>query len=84
MYAKGKGVQRDFVQAHLWLNLACAHGVDLSQNVDAETAKLLPPSPCLIRDRLARLMIVGQIVQAQAMAAKWKPKTFAVPDGAQK
>lgn len=70
MYVKGIGVQRDRVQAHMWLNLACANRLEAP---DIETAKLLGPSPCFLRDRLASQMTADQVVEAQNMASKWRP-----------
>ena len=54
MYAEGRGVVQDFVQAHRWYNLAAAAGD--------------PDAPAL-RDAVARQMTSEQIAQAQQLAA---------------
>jgi len=58
MYGNGQGVPQDYVQAHMWLNLAAAKGdVDAAKN----------------RDLLAMQMTPDQIDEAQRMAQDWKP-----------
>ena len=58
-YARGKGVPRDYVIAHMWANLAAAQG-------DKKAEKL--------RKQLAKLMTPAQIAKAQRLAREWKPK----------
>ena len=58
LYQQGYGVQQDYLQAHMWLNLAAAQG-----NEDAAKA----------RDELAAKMAPDQIAQAQWLAREWKP-----------
>ena len=58
MYDKGQGVPQDYVQAHMWFNLAAAQGV--KQAAEA-------------RDRLAPKMSSAQIEEAQRLAREWKP-----------
>jgi TPR repeat protein len=53
MYEEGEGVPQDFVQAHMWFNLAGASG-----NV----------SGLKIRDIIARKMTLDQIADAQHLA----------------
>ena len=60
MYFVGWGVPEDYVQAHMWLNLAAAKG----QKNTAE-----------IRDDVARKMTPAQIAAAQKLAREWKPTT---------
>lgn len=55
LYAQGNGVPQDFVQAHMWYNLAAAKG-----NAEAATA----------RDDLAQRMTPAQLAQAQDMASR--------------
>ncbi len=58
-YAKGEGVPEDFVQAHMWVNLAGAQG---EQQADKN------------RDIISKLMTPAQIAEAQKLAREWKPK----------
>ena len=58
-YKFGEGVPQDYVQAHMWFNLAAANG-----NVVAIEA----------RNRIAASMTPEQIAEAQKLARKWKPK----------
>ncbi len=59
MYANGRGVPEDYVQAHLWVNLAAAQGHEPARKY---------------RDRLATRMTTAQLAEAQRLARKWKPK----------
>ncbi len=59
MYANGRGVPRDYVQARMWFNLAAAQ--------DNETARTL-------RDKLAKKMTPAQLAEAQRLAREWKAK----------
>ena len=56
MYDNGYGVPQDYIQAHMWLNLASAQG-----NEDARE----------LRDTLADMMTPSQIEEAQRLARKW-------------
>ncbi len=61
MYGKGRGVPQDYVQAHMWLNLA---------------ASRLPPGTgrertVKNRDILAAKMTPAQIAEAQRLAREW-------------
>ena len=62
MYENGWGVPQDYVQAHMWFNLASAQN-DVAIGADRD------------RDRVADKMNPAQIKEAQALAAAWKPKT---------
>ena len=58
MYSLGKGVPQDYVQAHMWLNLAAARGLPYAANCrDFVTAEMTP----------------AQIAEAQRLAEEWKP-----------
>ncbi len=59
MYANGKGVPQDFIQAHMWLNLAAAQSVELGRKN---------------RDIIAKDMTPADISKAQAMAQEWLEK----------
>lgn len=59
LYGNGKGVPQDYVQAHMWLNLAAAQG-----HKDAD----------YFRDILAKKMTPAQIAEANRLARQWKPK----------
>ena len=64
MYSAGQGVPQDYIQAHMWLNLAAAR---------------LPPGgrrrlAVAGRDNIEKRMTPAQVGEAQRMARKWKPK----------
>ncbi len=59
MYANGQGVPQDYVQAHMWLNLAGAQG----NKVAAKN-----------RDIVAKLMTPAQLAEAKRLAGKWRPR----------
>ncbi len=66
MYAAGKAVARDLVQAHKWYTLAAAR---------------FPPDEASFRDKairnadgVAARMTPEQIAEAQRLAREWKPK----------
>ncbi len=64
MYAKGQGVPQDFVQAHMWLNLAAA---GLTPGEARDTA-------AVNRDTVEGKMTPAQVAEAQRLAREWKPK----------
>jgi len=66
MYYNGRGVPQDYIQAHLWLNLAAAS----SSPDDAEARKKAAET----RDGLATIMTPAQIAEAQRLAREWKPE----------
>lgn len=44
MYGKGQGVAQDYVRAHMWFNLAAAHGgKNAVSNREAVAAKMTAP-----------------------------------------
>ena len=55
-YALGRGVIKDYTQAHMWVNIASTNG-------HATAMK--------IRDRLGKLMTPTQIAEAQRLAREW-------------
>ncbi len=59
MYMNGTGVTQDYVQAHMWFNLAAVKG--------DETATKN-------RDIVAKKMTPAQIAAAQRLAREWKPR----------
>jgi TPR repeat protein len=59
MYAQGRGVLQDFIQAHMWYNLSAAYG-------ELRSAEA--------RDALAKQMTPAQIAEAQRLAREWKPR----------
>ncbi len=64
MYGKGQGVPQDYVQAHMWFNLAASRfppGEDRDRAVKN-------------RDIVAKRMTPAQISEAQKLAREWKPK----------
>ena len=66
MYAAGRGVPQDDVQAHMWFSLAAAR-FSASETEDRTTA-------ITNRDRLATKMTAAQIAEAERLAREWKPK----------
>ena len=62
-YNSGQGVRQDYIQAHMWMTLAAAHG-----NVD-DGKKY-----AAMRDRVAAKMNSTQIAEAQCLAARWYRK----------
>jgi TPR repeat protein len=59
MYDKGEGAPQDYVQAHMWFNLAGASGI--AEGIQG-------------RDVVASQMTPEQIAEAQRRAREWKPK----------
>ena len=64
LYSAGQGVPRDYVQAHMWFNLAASR----------EDERHVRDSIVKNRDRVAKLMTLAQIAEAQRLAQDWKPK----------
>jgi TPR repeat protein len=64
VYASGRGVPQDFIQAHMWFNLAA------SRYPSGETRDKVAK----FRDKLAGHMTPAQIAEAQRLAREWKPK----------
>ncbi len=58
MYQFGFGVPQDYVQAHMWYNLAATQAPSVGQR----------------RDELAKLLTPDQIAEAQRMAREWMAK----------
>ncbi len=64
-YEGGQGVPQDYVQAHMWFNLAASRlppGTDRAKAVKN-------------RDHVAKRMTPAQIAEAQRLAREWKPTT---------
>ncbi len=59
MYGQGRGVQQDYVQAHMWISLAAAQGKESYRKS---------------RDFLAEQMTPPQLAEAQRLAREWRPK----------
>ena len=59
-YGMGEGVPKDYVQGHMWINLAASRltGEDREQAVEA-------------RDSVAQLMIPAKVAEAQRLAREW-------------
>ncbi len=64
MYANGRGVSQDHVQAHMWFDLA------VSRFPPGEFRDIAVKS----RDSVAKWMTPAQISEAQKLAREWKPK----------
>ena len=63
MYDLGQAVPQDYVQAHMWYNLAASS----LTGENRETA-------AVNRDRLADKMTPEDLAKAQRLAREWKPK----------
>ena len=63
MYVEGQGVSQDYVQAHMWLNLAASQLPALGKDQRNTTVDA--------RDRVASKMTPPQIVEAQELAFEW-------------
>ena len=63
MYADGLGVPRDYIQAHMWFNLAST----ISEGKLGEEA-------ANNRDSVAKIMTEEQISTAQRLAGEWMRK----------
>jgi TPR repeat protein len=66
MYRVGLGVPQDYVQAHMWFNLAASR-FPASERENRERA-------VKNRDIVASKMTPDQIAEAQRLAREWKPK----------
>ena len=60
MYADGRGVVQDYVQAHMWLNVAASRQTGEERQRSADQ-----------RDAHARLMTPAQLAEAQRLAREW-------------
>ncbi len=67
MYHTGRGVAQDYVQAHLWHNLA------VLRMPPGETRDIAVRN----RDRAEKRMTPAQVAEAQRLAREWKPKVEA-------
>jgi TPR repeat protein len=63
MYDRGRGVPQDYVESHMWYNLAASR-------VSADDQESFADA----RDRLAKKITAEQIADAQRRAREWKPK----------
>jgi TPR repeat protein len=63
LYADGRGVPQDFIQAHVWLNLAAARLLPGAYQEKAAKA----------RDRVTAQMTPAQIAEALRRARAWQP-----------
>ena len=59
LYANGRGVEQDNIQAHLWLNLAAAGS---------------EPAARRERELVATKMTRSQLAEADRLAREWQPK----------
>jgi TPR repeat protein len=66
MYFTGRGVLQDYVEAHMWLNLAASR---------FSTAEIRNRDQAIRdRDHVAAKMTPAQIAEAQKLAREWRPK----------
>jgi hypothetical protein len=66
MYRNGEGAPQDYVQAHMWFNLAASR-IPASEKKERDNA-------IEARDFTASKMTPAQIAEAQRLAREWKPK----------
>lgn len=59
MYTNGEGVAQNYIQAHMWLNLAASQG---------------EKGAISYRDRVASIMTAEPIAEAEKLAREWRPK----------
>ena len=64
-YYNGEGVPQDYLQAHMWVNLAASKSQGEKNEKYAKARKLI-----------AEEMTSAQIAEAQRLAREWKPKTW--------
>ena len=64
MYGNGQGVPEDYVQAHMWFNLAA------SRHPPGKNRKKAVKS----REFVAKVMTPAQISEAEKLARAWRPK----------
>jgi hypothetical protein len=70
MYLFGKGLPRDLVRAHMWLNLAASRSKgDMQKQI------------AILRDMIDRDMTPDQIAEAHRLAREWKPQSSIGPAG---
>ena len=82
MYANGKGVAQDYVQAHKWMNLAAAgagaNTEDTIEDIMLRGGGVIPVGLDWLasknRDDVAARMTPAQIAEAQRLASEWKKK----------
>ncbi len=63
MYQNGQGVTQDYVQAHMWYNLAASR-MPAGDERDGAVKN---------RDLVEKRMAPAQVAEAQKLARKWKP-----------
>ena len=54
MYFLGHGVPEDYVQAHMWANLAAAGGFEAAVEIRGMIAKEMTPADISVAQRMAR------------------------------
>ena len=65
IYQGGRGVPQDYVQAHMWYNLAASR----SSASDKDGRDMVVKN----RDTVAAKMTPAQLAEAQKLAREWKP-----------
>ena len=66
MYSNGQGVPQNYVQGHMWFNLAAAR-FPASETENRNKA-------VSARANVAKQMTPAQVAEAQKLASEWKPK----------
>ena len=64
MYSHGQGVPQDYIQAHMWTNLAAERLSIKDRDLAVE-----------YRDMVAKKMTTAQIAEAQRLAREWRPRS---------
>jgi hypothetical protein len=65
IFENGQGVQKDAVEAYMWLDLAAAHSDFIPYDRDLVAKH---------RDTLAESMTPVQLTEGQKRASEWRPK----------
>jgi TPR repeat protein len=63
LYALGQGVPQDYVQAHMWINIAASLATGAEQQQCIE-----------LRDGMTKELSPQEVVEAQRLAREWRPK----------
>jgi hypothetical protein len=86
MYADGRGVKRDHIQAYMWLTLAAASSEDQImkmpahlRDLGAKEMKRWKEEAITICDSIAKKMTPVQIADAQRLAREWKVAPAGTP-----
>jgi TPR repeat protein len=75
MYEIGKGVPQDYVQAHMWFNLAASQsssGVEPFPVATSGIESAFHEAAATARDRVAAKLTPEELAEAQRLAREWR------------